>query len=89
MCKNCQVHRDKNPIKKDFWKQLELSSQEKNGALFFQPTEDPNMPGHNLTFLQHCQELKKNPCLQTKPDLDLDDCKPNRCQVYILKFIMF
>lgn len=78
---DCREHRGKNPIEKNFWKKLKLPSREKNGALFYQPTEDPNFPGHNLTFLQQQEQLKKNPDLQIKPDSDLDDGKAKRCQV--------
>ena len=80
-CADCVAHRARNPLSPSFWKDLELPSRENNGALFFQPSEDPENPGHNKTYLQQLETLRENPKMSIHPDSDLDDGDPKRCQV--------
>ena len=77
--KDCTEHKSRNPLPKDFWKKLNLPTKDKNDALFFQPTMDPKLPGHNLTFLDSARALKKNLNMKIQPDCDLDDGNPKRC----------
>lgn len=78
-CKSCKDFRSRNPLPKKFHQQIGLPRREENGALFFVPEEDPTHPGHNKTYLQLLDELKKDKNKKFTPDEDLADEEKLRC----------
>ena len=66
-------------LQKAFHSKLGLPTRENNGALFLVSEEDHEKPGHNKTFLQLRDDLKKETKKILLPDSDLADEEIVRC----------
>ena len=88
-CKDCKIFREKNPLDQELKDILDTMPQrERNGALWFEPVDDPEHEGHYNTYINLIQDLAKNPQQKISPDSNIPSGDPMRCQVSIFTFII-
>ena len=79
-CKSCDEFYETAELPAEFQDKLLLPNKQNNGALWYEPEQDPKHPGHFKTFLAQREEFKTDRMKQIKPDSNISDGPALRCQ---------
>ena len=79
-CDDCEKYHERVNLPEDFEEKINLPNKSNNGALFFEPEEDPNHKGHYKTFLQLAKEFAEDKFKTFMPDSNITDGPVDRCK---------
>ena len=79
-CEDCQEYHERANLPEDFEEKINLPNKQNNGALFFEPEQDPDHKGHFKTFLRLAKELSEDKFKLFKPDSNITDGPADRCK---------
>ena len=79
-CKSCDEFYETAELPAEFQDKLLLPNKQYNGALWYEPEQDPKHPGHFKTYLAQREEFKTDRMKQIKPDSNISDGPALRCQ---------
>ena len=79
-CDDCEKYHERVNLPEDFEEKINLPNKQNNGALFFEPEEDPNHQGHYKTFLKLAKEFAEDKFKTFLPDSNITDGQVDRCK---------